>query len=349
MNSAQQLRHRLAASNETDCRILRVFRGARAVVAALLLSLPFAGSAQAEPAVDHIHFLVPGGAGGGWDGTARGVGEALRGAGLLGSASFQNMSGGGGGRAIAHLVETARRQQDTLMVNSIPIIVRSLRGTFAQSFRDLTPIAAVIGDYGAYVVTNDSDIQSFADVTSRITENPRSVKIAGGSVRGSMDHLVAAQTFQAMGVDPRRVVYIGYDGGGKAMAGLLTGETDLLVTGISETIEQHRAGQVRILAISAPERVPEIPDVPTLRELGVDVVFINWRGFFGPPGLSAEKQAVYAEMFRAMYETEAWATVRARNGWTNLFRSGPEFTAYLEEQETLLGALLVDLGLAPRR
>src|SRR5660397_150841 len=63
----------------------------------------FAGS------VESIHFLVPGGAGGGWDGTARGVGEALQKSGLVGQASFENMSGGGGGKAIAHLIETASR------------------------------------------------------------------------------------------------------------------------------------------------------------------------------------------------------------------------------------------------
>lgn len=323
-----------------------------ALVAVLLASLStglLSGPALAEPEVDHIHFLVPGGAGGGWDGTARGVGQALTRSGLLGSASFQNMSGGGGGRAIAHLIETAPGQRETLMVNSIPIIVRSLRGTFTQSFRDLTPIAAVIGDYGAFVVTSDSDIGSFDEVIERFQADPRSVKIAGGSVRGSMDHLVAAQTFQAAGGDPRRVVYVGYDGGGKAMAGLLTGETEILVTGVSETIDQHRSGRVRMLAVSAPERIPEIPDVPTLSELGIDVVFINWRGFFGPPGLPLEKQEAYQEMFAKMYETEEWAEVRARNGWTNLFRPGAAFTNYLQEQEAILSTLLVDLGLmAPR-
>lgn len=335
----------MAANNDQDNWSVQL-----RLIACVLSAFIMAGqtAATAEPAIDHIHFLVPGGPGGGWDGTARGVGQALTSAGLAGSTSFENMSGGGGGRAIAHLVETAPRQRNTLMVNSIPIIVRSLRGTFTQSFRDLTPVAAVIGDYGAFVVTSDSDINGFEEVVERFKAAPRSVKIAGGSVRGSMDHLVAAQVFKAIGGDPRRVIYVGYDGGGKAMAGLLTGETDLLVTGISETIDQHRAGQVRILAISAPERVQEIPEVPTLTELGVDVVFINWRGFFGPPDLPDEAQASYHQMLANMYETDAWEVVRARNGWTNLYRPGAEFVTFLEEQEALLSALLVDLGLAPR-
>ena len=107
-------------------------------------------------AVDEVHFLIPGGAGGGWDGTARGVGEALTKSGLIESASYENLSGGGGGKAIASLIEKADQSHDTLMVNSTPIVIRSLTKVFPQSFRDLTPIAAVIGDYGAFVVPKDS-------------------------------------------------------------------------------------------------------------------------------------------------------------------------------------------------
>ncbi|NCF74236.1 MAG: tripartite tricarboxylate transporter substrate binding protein, partial [Gammaproteobacteria bacterium] len=77
---------------------------------------------------DRIHFLIPGGAGGGWDMTARGVGESLSRSGLRKVVSYENLSGGGGSRAIAHFVKTAERQDNTLMVSSSSIILRSLRG-----------------------------------------------------------------------------------------------------------------------------------------------------------------------------------------------------------------------------
>jgi hypothetical protein len=114
----------------------------------LALGLGLAGQGQAAD-IESIHFLIPGGAGGGWDGTARGTGEALTKADIVGKASYENMSGGGGGKAIAHLIETAKKQQGTLMVNSTPIVIRSLQKVFPQSFRDLTPIAGTIGDYAA--------------------------------------------------------------------------------------------------------------------------------------------------------------------------------------------------------
>jgi putative tricarboxylic transport membrane protein len=321
----------------------------RSTTAALVLAAGLTVGAMTTPAaaaeMDSVHFLIPGGAGGGWDGTARGTGEALTKAELLDSASYENMSGGGGGKAIAHLIETADQQQGTLMVNSTPIVLRSLRGTFPQSFRDLTPIAAIIGDYGAFVVAADSEYQTFGDVVAAYQADPKSVKVAGGSVRGGMDHLVAARAFQAAGGDPNTVAYINYDAGGEALTGLLSGETQLLSTGLGEALEQAKAGQVRILAITADERIADAPDVPTLKEQGVDMEFVNWRGFFGAPGLSDEQADAYAELLGQMYETDPWETVRARNGWVEIYKPRAEFVAFLEGQEGEMKALLNTLGI----
>ena len=104
---------------------------------------------------------------------------------------------GGGGKAIAYLIETAKKQKNTLLVNSTPIVIRSLQGVFSQSFRDLILISSVIADYGVLVAKKGSKYQIWADVHAAFKKNPRSVKIAGGSSRGSMDHLVAAQIFKA--------------------------------------------------------------------------------------------------------------------------------------------------------
>ncbi|MCP4463690.1 MAG: tripartite tricarboxylate transporter substrate binding protein [Planctomycetaceae bacterium] len=294
--------------------------------------------------IESIHFLIPGGAGGGWDGTARGTGEALTKSGLVKTASYQNMSGGGGGKAIAHLIETAKQSEGTLMVNSTPIVVRSLTGVFPQSFRDLTPVAGIIGDYGAFVVTSDSPIKSWKDVVAGYKANPRKMKFAGGSAKGSLDHLVPAAAIKAEGLDATKLRYIPYDAGGKAMAGLLSGEAKLLSTGLGEALAMSEAGQVRILAITAPERLKDVPDVPTLVELGNPTVFANWRGFFGAPGLSKSKAKAYADILGEMYATPAWETVRSRNGWVNIYKPGDEFYKFLEDQEQQVGDLMRELG-----
>ncbi len=296
-------------------------------------------------AAERVHFLIPGGAGGGWDTTARGVGEALSRSGLVGVASYENLSGGSGSRAIAHLIETAERQTDTLMISSAPIILRSLRDIFPQSYKDLTPIASVVVDYGAFVVKIDSPYKTWRNVVDDFERNPRRVNVAGGSSRGSMDHVVAALAFKASGADPRQVKYIPYDAGGRAMVGLLSGETQLLSTGLSEALALAEQGEVRILAMTAPERLPRIPTVPTLVEQGVPAVFSNWRGFFAAPGLAASKRLAFEQLLGDLYGTDEWQAIRRSRGWTDFYVAGNAFVAFLGEQERELAALIDELGL----
>lgn len=324
-------------------RETRIGRLGRIVVALMFFSTLLVSPAFSAD-IDEIHFLIPGGAGGGWDGTARGVGKALTDSGLLENASYENMSGGGGGKALNHLISTAERQEKTLMVNSTPIIIRSLTGVFPQSFRDLTPVASVIADYAAFVVPKKSKYTAFDQIIADFKKDPNSVKVAGGSVKGSMDHLVPAMVLQAAGADPLKLKYIPYDAGGKAMAGLLSGDTQVLSTGYGEALGLARQGEVNILAVTSGERLDQTPEVPTVKELGYNVTFANWRGFFGIPGLSEEKAAAYQKLLKDMYDTPEWETVRTKRGWQNLYQPGDEFYAFLEEQEKAIGDIMRKLG-----
>lgn len=314
------------------------------VKAAALAGMTALSAGAYAQEIDSIHFLIPGGAGGGWDGTARGTGEALTGSGLVGSASFENMSGGGGGKAIGYLIENAASSEGTLMVNSTPIVIRSLTGVFPQSFRDLTPIAGTIGDYAALVVRADSDVTTFQDLVDIYNNDPSELAIAGGSVAGGMDHLVAAMAMKAAGADPLSVNYLPFDAGGEAMASLLSGEADALSTGLSEAVALAEQGEVRILVHTGDQRVDAAADVPTLKEQGFDATFVNWRGFFGAPGLSEAKQAQYVAALEKMYDTPEWEAVRARNGWVNIYNPGADFVKFLEAQEAEIGGLMRELG-----
>ncbi len=294
--------------------------------------------------INKIHFLIPGGAGGGWDGTARGTGEALTKSGLIDSATYENMSGGGGGKAIAYMIENADSNHGTLMVNSTPIVIRSLTKVFPQSFRDLTLVAGTIGDYAAMVVSKDSPINSMADLISAYDSNPSATAIGGGSVPGGMDHLVAAMTMEAAGKNALDVKYIPYDAGGNAMAALLSGEIAALSTGFSEAVELANAGEVKIIGVTSAKRVPAAPDAKTMMEQGINTTFVNWRGFFGAPGLPADKLAQYQSALEKMYDTPEWEVVRARNGWVNIHNSGDDFRTFLESQEKVIGDLMKKLG-----
>ncbi|WP_415404855.1 tripartite tricarboxylate transporter substrate binding protein [Tateyamaria sp. SN3-11] len=325
---------------------MKTFELSRRALLGAALALGLGGQAMADghQVVESIHFLIPGGAGGGWDGTARGTGEALTGAGLVGTASYENMSGGGGGKAIGFLIENADSNHGTLMVNSTPIVIRSLTGVFPHNFRDLTLVAGTIGDYAAMVVGKDSPINSMADLIAAYDADPGATAIGGGSVPGGMDHLVAAMVMEAAGKDALGVKYIPYDAGGKAMAALLSGEIAALSTGFSEAVDLANAGEVKIIGVTAPERVDAYPDAMTMTEQGIATEFVNWRGFFGAPGLPADKVAMYQDAIAKMYDTPEWETVRARNGWVNIHNSGDDFQAFLEDQEKVIGDLMKKLG-----
>ena len=140
-------------------------------------------------AIDKLHFVIGGGAGGGWDGTARGTGEALTKAGYLKSASFENMSGGGGGKALSYIINS--KPENTVLVQSTPLVLRSItrhkgyvKGSGVLSYKDVKPIAGVIGDYGAIAVAKNSPYKTFKDVVDAYNADPKSIKMAGGSVRG---------------------------------------------------------------------------------------------------------------------------------------------------------------------
>ena len=164
----------------------------RRLALAAAAAVAFTGPALAggHQILDSVHFLIPGGAGGGWDGTARGTGEALTESGIVGTASYENMSGGGGGKAIGYLIENAESNYDTLMVNSTPIIIRSLTGVFPQNFRDLTLVAGTIGDYAALVVKADSEIDDMAGLLAKFDADPN------GTVESqNTNHMVSHELF----------------------------------------------------------------------------------------------------------------------------------------------------------
>ena len=276
------------------------------------------------------------------------MGEALRGADVRSPVSYENMTGGGGGRAMAHFIETADRQQDTLLINSTPLIIRSLQGLFPHSHRDLVPIAGLVGEYGAFVVRADSPIQTWTQLVSTLQADPRALNIGGGSVRGSLDHLILALALNEADVEPRAVRYLPYDAGGKAMLALLGGEVAVLSTGVGEAIAYVQSGDVRVLGITGSDRLPQLPDVPTLTELGTPLVFANWRGLFAAPGTSSAQAIALQSEVQQGLESSAWQTASERYGWTTLGLMGDAFTQYLDEQSAVLEATLQDLGFIRR-
>jgi putative tricarboxylic transport membrane protein len=128
------------------------------------------------------------------------------------------------------------------------------------------------------------------------------------------------------------------------MLALLGGEVDLLSSGFGETRAFLDSDDVRVLGLTAAERLATYPDLPTLRELGQDVVITNWRGVFGPPGLTPEATQRWIALCDQLVASAAWRAAIARNGWVDEYTPGAAFTAYLDAQERQLKDTLTRMG-----
>lgn len=292
---------------------------------------------------------APSGAGGGLDTTARALVKVLNETQIVDqSITVENKPGGGQAVGIADFMSHDSTDPYRLYLPSVPLIINNLKkeGNSPYSFRELTPLAQLTKDYGAIVVSADSKYTDLQTLFEDLKKDPGSLILAGGSAPGSQDHLVAMLPAVKAGVDVTKMNFISYDGGGEAMTALLGGNTDILATDISGTGEYLKAGKIRVLGVSSPERLEGIyADIPTYKEAGIDAEFTIWRGLFGPKDMPQYAIDFWDEKLAAMAETPEWQTALETNGWENGYKSSEDFSKFLEEQEVLIQEILTSLDM----
>ncbi|MCA1060711.1 tripartite tricarboxylate transporter substrate binding protein [Rossellomorea aquimaris] len=293
-----------------------------------------------------IEVVAPAGAGGGWDTTARTVSKVMEEQKIIDQRMAVVNKPGGGGSVGWSYIDSKKGDNHTMFVTSPPIFFVPLNGQSTLSHKDFTPIAGVIADYGAFVVDADSPYDTMNDLVDALKKDPTSVSIVGVSSPGSMDHMQFVKAVKAAGVDVKKLKYVSaQDGSGMSM--LLGGKVDVYSTGLAEASEQARAGKVKVLAITAPERLEgdTVSDFPTLREQGIDDEFVVWRGFLGPKDMDPDAVAYYENAFKEMIETDQWKEMRDKFGWTDNYMSSEEFSDFLDKEYKEIEALMEEIGL----
>ncbi len=287
--------------------------------------------------------MAPAGPGGGWDQTARSMQEALTTAGISGNVQVVNVPGAGGTIGLAQFAQEANGDPSRLLVGGYVMVGAILTNNSPVKLDAVTPIARLTGEYEVIVVPAASELQTLADLSARLKADPGAVSWAGGSAGGT-DHITAGLFAKTVGVDPKLVNYIAFSGGGEALAAVLGNQVTVGISGYGEFQAQVEAGALRVLGISAPERI-SVVDAPTFTEGGVELVVQNWRGVWAGPGLSAEQTAAITADVEKLVNSDSWQQTLATKGWNNTWLPGEAFTAQLATEIEATTAILKDIGL----
>ena len=315
----------------------------RRTLATAVMAGAFALALPAQAEVKSLDIIAPAGPGGGWDQTARAMQTALQEGGLASGIQVKNIAGAGGTIGLAQFVTSEKKKGDAILVGGLVMVGAILTNKAPVTLDDVTPLARLTGEYELIVVPADGPIKTMADLVTMLKANAGSVSWGGGSTGGT-DHILAGLIARAAGVDPAGVNYIAHSGGGEALSSILGGHVTAGISGYEEFAPQIAAGKLRALAISADERLPGI-DIPTLKEQGLDVSLVNWRGVFAPPQIRDKDKKALEDAITKMVEGPVWQDTLKKRGWINLYQPADAFTAFLKEDQVKVASTLKDVGL----
>ncbi len=294
-------------------------------------------------AQQELKIMAPAAPGGGWDQTARAMQQALVAEKLVRSVQVTNVAGAGGSVGIAQFVTGAKGDGNQLMVNGFVMVGALLMNKSPVTLAQVTPIARITQETQVIVVPANSPIKTAKDLATAVKADVAKVTFAGGSA-GGVDHIMAALFVGAAGADAAKANYIPFSGGGESLAAILGGKVTAGISGVGEYEGQIKAGKLRAIGVSSPERIPGL-DIPTFKEQGIDLVITNWRSVVAPPGITAEQKKALTDLITKMVASAAWKDVLKQKGWDDAFLPGEPFEKFLKDEQVRVNNVLKSVGL----
>jgi putative tricarboxylic transport membrane protein len=288
-----------------------------------------------------IKFLIPANPGGGWDQTGRTLGKVMTDTKLISSAQYDNKGGAGGTIGLAQFVNSAKGDPNQVMIGGQAMVSAVELNRSAVKVQQVTPLARLVAEYSVIVVPANSPYKTMADVIKDFKANPGAVSWGAGSA-GSTEHLLIGLIAKAVGGDPGKINYIAFKGGGEAVPAIIGGHVKVGASGLGEFQEHIRSGKMRALAVSS---ATAMEGIPSLKEQGIDVVFGNWRGVWGAPGITPAQRDTLIKSVKSATETAEWKGMLTKMGWTPVVITGDEFGRFVDDESKSLAALVDSLGL----
>lgn len=291
-----------------------------------------------------MHMLIPANPGGGWDITARALGQAMIDAGLVQDVRYENRGGAAGTIGLTQFANSYRAHPSALMVMGSVMLGGILTGKPPVGMEQVLPLARLTNEYNVFVLPAQSPFRSMKEVLRQFRNDPGSIRWGGGS-RGSTEHIAIHLLAQEMGIAPRRINYVPFRGGGEAAAAVMGGYVTVGGSGLSEFLPHMAAGRMSVVAVTAAQRLPGI-DAPTLRELDVDVVIGNWRGVCAPMGLEHSRQRDLEQTLTRAMASASWQQALAQHQWLPEPLVGEAFRQFVAEEMLRLRSVMLKAGLA---
>jgi putative tricarboxylic transport membrane protein len=309
----------------------------------MALALAEATPLSAQAAAANIKLLIPANPGGGWDTTGRALGRAMQESGAAATVTYDNKGGAAGALGLAQFVNGSKGDGNALMVMGAVMLGGIITGKPPVDLSQATPIARLTSEYNVFVLPANSPFKSMTEVVEQLKKDPGSVKWGGGS-RGSTEHIAAAMIAREVGVDPAKINYVAFRGGGEAIAAILGGNVTIGGSGYSEFAEYIAAGKMKALAVTSESRLKGVA-IPTLVEQGINVVIGNWRGVYGAPGITPAQRTALTELVLKAIKSSSWTEASAKNNWTAAVLTGNAFAQFVDEDFARLRATMVKSGL----
>ena len=306
-----------------------------------LAALLLCAGAMSASAQQSLKILIPANPGGGWDQTGRTLGKVMSDNKLASSVQYDNKGGAGGTIGLAQFVNSAKGDPGQVMIGGQAMVSAVELNKSAVRVQQATPLARLVAEYSVIVVPANSPYKTMGDLVKDFKANPGAVSWGAGSA-GSTEHLLIGLIAKTVGVDPGKINYIAFKGGGEAVPAIIGGHVKVGASGLGEFQEHIRSGKMRALAVSAPAAMEGIP---SLKEQGIDVVFGNWRGIWGAPGITAPQREELIKKVQAATETAEWKAMLAKMGWTPVYISGDAYAKFVDDESRQLGQLIDSLGL----
>lgn len=290
-----------------------------------------------------LRLMVPNTPGGGYDITARTAAKNAEDAGLTHNIEVFNLPGAGGTVGLSRLVGEHGNGK-LAMSMGLGVVGAARSNDSPKTLADTTPIARLTEEPDVVVVAKDSPYKDIKQLVAAWKKNPGKLPVGGGSSPGGPDHLAPMLMARAAGIDPKKVNYVPFDGGGELLASILGNKVAFGVSGVGEYLDQIKSGELRLLATTGPKRAKGL-DGPTLKESGYDVNFTNWRGIVAPPGLSDAERKKLTGLVKKLHDSPQWRKSLKTNGWDDAFLTGDKFGDFLAAQDKSVVSVLKELGL----